>query len=68
MIESEMDNNFKLKSNIEAIIFGMDSYASDRIQGRRRLERLLAGFNKDLKKVVPNYQVFELVMIFLFYH
>ena len=51
MIESEMDNNFQLKSNIEAIIFGMDSYASDRIQGRRRLERLLAGFNKDLKKV-----------------
>ena len=51
MIQSEGLENFKLTSNIEAIIFDINNYSGDKLQARRRMERLIADFNGDLKNV-----------------
>ena len=51
MIQSEGQENFKLTANVEAIIFDINNYSGDKLQARRRMERLISGFNADLKKV-----------------
>jgi|APSaa5957512535_1039671.scaffolds.fasta_scaffold02389_3 hypothetical protein len=51
MIQSEGQENFKLIANIEAIIFDINNYSGDKLQARRRMERLLSSFSKDLKSV-----------------
>jgi len=51
MIQSEGEENLKLTANIEAIIFDNNNYSGDKLQARRRMERLLSWFSRDLKKV-----------------
>ena len=51
MIQSEGGKNLQLTANIEAIIFDINNYSGDKLQARRRMERLISRFNRDLKKV-----------------
>ena len=51
MIQSEGGKNLQLTANIEAIIFDINNYSGDKLQARRRMERLISQFNGDLKKV-----------------